>query len=517
MTTATLKPLPMAELPLQDGVPPPHLVAPLSTRTERLASLDIFRGITIAAMLLVNNQGGPAYQPLRHVQWHGWTMTDLIFPFFLFIVGVAIPFSLAKRSSSIMTTRGQLLAGIWTRALSLVLLGLLLNAVPIWTAKVPLDPNGPPGPILPDGYNVLTALRWTAAVFVGLAFIALLFPWKSRRIAMGVPLVVAVLFVVLYWAIFFATRHALASGLPENFQFGNAILTPWRMRFPGVLQRIGICYGVAASIALFAGWRTVLASAVLLMTVYSALMLKAPFEGHVTGALEEKDNFARKVDEQVFGYSKTGGRNHNYGYPDPEGLVSTLPAIASVLLGILVGMRLRTTERSPAERCASVLAWGVAVTCLGVLLGWWLMPINKQIWTPSFTVLTTGLGMLGLGAVYYLADVRGRRAWALPFTIYGMNAIAAFVLAGLMGRLLGLIRFDHPRIAKEVTTPLAYMKGEITYGMHELSGWLAPHAAGLAAAIDTKQNVSLAYSLAFVLIVLIVMSVLYVCRVFIKV
>jgi predicted acyltransferase len=507
MMTTTLKPLPMAELPLplEDGVPPPHLAAPLAVRAERLASLDIFRGITIATMLLVNNPGswGDIYGPLRHAEWHGWTMTDLVFPFFLFIVGVAIPFSMAKRSATGALTRGQMLVGIWTRALSLVLLGLLLAAIPRDAAA------------LPEGYTVLRVLRVVAQVFVWVAFVALLFPWKWRRVSVFMPLGVALAFVILYWAILLANRQGLNAGLPENFKFGGGILTPWRMRFPGVLQRIGVCYGVAATIALFFGWRMILTSAVILMAIYAALMLKAPsYNGHVPGSLEKDSNLQRKVDEKVFGDSKTGGRNHNYSYPDPEGLLSTLPAIGSVLLGILVGMRLRS-DQTPTEKGASVLAWGVAVTCIGVLLSWWLMPINKQLWTPSFTVFTVGLGMLGLGAVYYVADIRGRRAWALPFRIYGMNAILAFVLAGVI-RQITFWNFKHPQTG-ETVAPVAYARGEVADGLHHAAAWLVQHANVPPGLLDSASNVSLAQAIAFVLIILIPLTILYFCRVFIKV
>lgn len=508
MTTATLKPFPMADTSrLEDGVPPPHLVLPV--RTERLASLDIFRGITIATMLLVNNPGtwGRQYGPLKHAPWHGWTMTDLVFPFFLFIVGVAIPFSLARRSAIGALSRGQMLVSVWGRALSLVLLGLLLAAIPM------------PGDALPKGYTALAVLHVVAQVFVWVAFVALLFPWRWRRVSMIMPLAVGLVFVILYWAITLANRQSLGAGLPESFNFGSGLLTPWRMRFPGVLQRIGVCYGVAATIALLFGWRMILASAVLLMTIYSVLMLAAPYPDHVTGALEKDDNFARRIDEKVFGFSEHG-RNHNYSYPDPEGLVSTLPAIGSVLLGVLVGLRLRS-DRSPAERGVSILAWGVAVTCIGVVLSWWLMPLNKQIWTPSFTVFTAGLGMLGLGAVHYLADVRGRRAWALPFRIYGMNAILAFVLAGVLGRVLSRITFDHPRLpGQNITTPIGYAKTEIAHGMDQAGAWLAEVGTRLGVsfpALDAPNNVSLAYAIAFVLVILILLTVLYFCRVFIKV
>ncbi len=504
--TPTLKPLPMALLPLEDGVPPPHLAAPLTVRAERLVSLDIFRGITIATMLLVNNPGswGQIHGPLKHADWHGWTMTDLVFPFFLFIVGVAIPFSMAKRTAVGALTRGQMLAGIWARAVSLLLLGLLLAAMPRGA-----DP-------LPPGYNALKALRIAAEVFVWFGFIALLFPWPWRRVSLFAPVVVALLLVALYWAILLANRQALDSGIGDSFKFGGGILTPWRMRFPGVLQRIGICYGIAATIALFAGWRIVLASAIVFMAIYSGLMLAAPYPDHETGSLTKDDNLARKIDERVFGFSKTGGRNHNYSYPDNEGLVSTLPAIANVLLGVLVGLRLRS-DRLPTEKGASILAWGVAVTCLGVLLSWWLMPVNKVIWTPSFTVLTVGLGMLGLGAVYYVADIRGRRAWALPFRIYGMNAILAFVLAGgVLGRISSSIDFKNPR-TQETTHTIPYLRGEVAHGMHLAGDWLVKHVQYPPGVFDSPKNVSLAEAVTFVLIILVPLTILYFSRVFVKV
>jgi predicted acyltransferase len=507
MTTATLKPLPLADttLTVADGEPPPHLVEPI--KAERLVSLDIFRGITIATMLLVNNPGSwsHVHAPLLHADWHGWTMTDLVFPFFLFIVGVAIPFSMAKRTAVGAMTRGQILAGIWARAVSLVLLGLLLAAMP----------RG--GEDLPPGYNTLRVLRVLAELFCWVGFVALLFPWPWRRVSLFAPIAVALLFLALYWAILLANRQALSAGIGEGFKFGGGILTPWRMRFPGVLQRIGVCYGIAATIALFFGWRTILASAVLFMGIYSALMLAAPYPGHETASLTKEDNLARKIDEKVFGFDKTGGRNHNYSYPDNEGLISTLPAIANVLLGILVGMRLRSEGRTPVERGASVLAWGVAVACLGIVLGWWLMPINKVIWTPSYTVLTVGLGMLGLGAAYYVADIKGRRAWALPFRIYGMNAILAFVLAGgVLARVSSWVEFKNPR-TDETTHTIPYLRGEVGHGMHVVSDWLERRVSYPPNVFDSPKNVSLAQAITYVLIILIPLTILYFSRVFIKV
>jgi predicted acyltransferase len=459
-------------LPDIDTAPPPP---PLAPRSQRLASLDIFRGITIAAMLLVNNPGSwsHVYGPLRHADWHGWTPTDLIFPFFLFIVGVAIPFSLSKRASEKDVSRATLLGGIWARALALVMLGLLLQGLP----------SGNFDALPPGRFQMLEALRLGTFFVIFAGFALLLYPWKSKAVAMIVPLAVAIACGVLYAEIFFVTKKAIASGaLPANFNFGSGVLTPWKMRFPGVLQRIGVCYGVGATIALFAGWRTVLAAAVLFMTIYSVAMLAG-------GSLDREGNLARQIDVKVF-------RDHNYrAYPDPEGLLSTLPAIGSVLLGVLVGLGLRNKDATPPEKAARLLFWGVVTSILGVLLGWWLMPINKQIWTPSFTVFTAGMAMLGLGAVYYAADVRGRRLWALPFTIYGMNAIFAFVLAGVAGRLLALVKVG------EADTPvLSYFYRNV----------LEPN-------ITPAANASLVYAIAFVLVFLAIMTVLYLLKIFIKV
>ena len=454
------------------AIAPPAPAAPPTA--QRLASLDIFRGITIAAMLLVNNPGSwsHAYGPLRHADWHGWTPTDLIFPFFLFIVGVAIPFSLSKRSSATDASRATLLGGVWARALALVMLGLLLQGLP----SANFD-NLPPGE-----FAMLRILRVATFVVIFGGFVLMLCPWKSKTVAMIVPLAVAIAFGVLYAAISVATKNAIASAaLPANFNFGGGVLTPWKMRFPGVLQRIGVCYGVGATIALLAGWRTILAAAAVLMAVYSVAM----FAG---GSLEKNDNLARTIDENVF-------REHNYrAYPDPEGLLSTLPAIGSVLLGVLIGLGLRNRDASPPEKAARVLYWGVVTSILGVLLDWWLMPINKQIWTPSFTVFTAGMGMLGLGAVYYIADVRGRRAWAAPFTIYGMNAILAFVLAGIAGRLLALVKVG------EANTPV-----------------LDFYKAALRVPGISPELASLAYAVSFVLVFLAIMTVLYRLKIFIKV
>src|SRR4051812_42253852 len=206
---------------------------PVEPKPARLQSLDIFRGVTIAGMLLVNNvDEAHAYAPLLHSPWHGWTPTDLIFPFFLFIVGVAIPFSLAKRRSDPTETRAGLLGQIWLRALSLVMLGMLLRA--IFSDM----------PSLPPGYRMLHVMRWIVNIFAYTSIAALLLPIRSRRISNWIPPIVAVIFFALLICMHFIVKHATDAGLSQKI-IGSQMYAPHRFRVPGVLQRIGICYGLA--------------------------------------------------------------------------------------------------------------------------------------------------------------------------------------------------------------------------------------------------------------------------------
>jgi predicted acyltransferase len=491
---------------------------PAAIPATRLTSLDVFRGITIAGMLLVNDPGkGEPYAPLEHAAWHGWTPTDLVFPFFLFIVGVAIPFSNAKRAAAGPLTRGAMLRRIWVRALALVMLGWLLGAFTYGGVSLTLGqrPAGVPlftlGAEFPDGFLFLKVLRAIAWAFAGLGIIALLIPYRSPRLQTWVPIGVTVVFALLMTAMAITNHYAWSHGLPADAKLGGGIFRPDLFRIPGVLQRIGICYGIAATIAVFAGWRMLVAALVVLLAGYSALMLAVPFGGHPAGTLTKEANLARWVDEGVFDrYTTTadGKRTvvwkHTYGnYPDPEGLLSTIPSVGTVLLGILVGLWLRTPKPA-VDRCAGLLAMGVPVTLLGATLGAALMPINKQIWTPSFVVFCGGLAMLGLGALFWLVDVRGRRAWAWPFVVYGMNAIAAYVAAGLLVRI-GLI----VKLARGEDKPQSLIT--------VCQNFAADLVHHLPAALNTPQNTSLAYAILFVLAVFVPMVLLYVCRIFLKV
>lgn len=369
--------------------------------SHRLISLDAFRGATIAAMLLVNNPGawGYVYAPLRHAAWHGWTPTDLVFPFFLWIVGVAITFALAQRVAA-GADHHQLRAHVWRRAGIIFLLGLLLNAFP---------------------FGLLSA---------------------------------------------------------QHFSFAT-------LRLPGVLQRIALCYLAASAIFLRSTWRGQVAWTGGLLVVYSALLLLVPVPGYGAGQLNASGSLPWWIDSHLLaGHTWSGAPAPGF---DPEGLLSTLPAIATTLLGVLAGQILRTgaTDSVKALRLGG---FGVTLLISGLGLVPW-MPINKNLWTSSFTLFTAGAAALICAGFYWLIEVRGYRRWATPLIIYGSNAIVVFVLAGLLGRSLGVISWVGP-----------------TGAAVTLKGWIyatafAPYA--------TPVNASLLFAVAFVLLHLLIAGLLW--------
>ena len=210
-------------------------------------------------------------------------------------------------------------------------------------------------------------------------------------------------------------------------------------------------------------------------------------------------------------------QRHTYNhYPDNEGLLSTIPAICTSLLGILVGMWLRRPDRTPIERAAGLLAMGFPVLILGSLLNWWLMPINKILWTPSYVFFTGGLAMLALGFLFWLVDVLGWRKWAFPFVIFGMNAIAAYVAASIVPKLLNLIKLEGSGPESKPIGVYTWLREHYTLGVQQGSDWIAqlsPHMPVLA----TPMNMTFANALFVVFLVWLLMALLYVCRIFVKV
>lgn len=341
----------------------------------RLLSLDALRGITVAAMVLVNNPGTwrAIYPPLRHTDWHGWTLTDLVFPFFLFIVGTSIPLSVGLRARE--GAGRPLLARVLRRSVVIFALGIVLNG----------------------------------------------FPWFE-------------------WA---------------------------TLRVPGVLQRIALCYLAAALIYLATGWRGQAVAAAGLLLAYWAVMTLVPVPGYGAGDLGKAGNLAAYLDRALLGPAHLWQQAKVY---DPEGLLSTLPAIATTLLGVLAGHWL-ASGRAPRTVATGLAVAGAAATALGALWGLWF-PINKALWTSSYALFTAGLAALALAACYWLVEVRGFRWWAAPFAVFGVNALALYFLSTLAAKALILIR-----VGPEATRLQAWLfeRG--------IAPWAAPVNASLAWAL----------------------------------
>ncbi len=368
--------------------------------TDRLISLDVFRGLTIAGMVLVNNPGswGHIYWPLAHAEWHGWTPTDLVFPFFLFIVGVAIPLAFG-RSVDAGGTQRNLYLKVIKRTLIIFALGLFLSGFPY--------------------FNLST------------------------------------------------------------------------IRIPGVLQRIAVCYLLASIIFLKTRVRIQIVIVAALLLIYWLVMARLSAPGFAGGDLSKEGSVASFIDRVVLG-------NHIWSQGkvyDAEGLLSTIPALATTLLGVLTGQWLRTTKPD-YEKVSGIFVAGMC--CL--VIGWaWnpFFPINKSLWTSSYVLFTGGLALHLLAFCYWLIDIKNYRAWAKPFVVFGVNAIALFVGTGLMAKLMGIIKIPQADGSRPA------LKSWIYSG---LFAWWAP-----------PKIASLAFAIAFILLWLGLMWILYRRKIFIKV
>jgi len=315
-------------------IAPPNAEGP-----RRLDALDVLRGLTVAGMLVVNTPGTweHVYPPLLHAEWHGWTYTDTIFPFFLFVVGVSLALSFGKRIEA-----GARRADLYRH----------------------------------------TVQRGTAIFAIGLALNVL-----------------------------------------SYFLFHRA-----HLRIPGVLQRIGVCYLFAGILFLLLGRRGLLPAAATLLLLYWMLLTLVPVPGYGAGRLDVEGNLAAYVDRIVL-----GAHTWKPGW-DPEGPLSTLPAIASTLFGAAAGERLRSGAPT-ARKLATLAAAGAIATTLGALWGT-VFPINKSLWTSSYALFMAGLAALVLALCLWIVDVRGWKSWAAPFRWLGTNALAIFTLSLLATLLL---------------------------------------------------------------------------------
>ncbi len=469
----------------------------LATVRERLVSLDVFRGLTIAGMIIVNNPGSWAvpYSPLRHAEWNGLTPTDLVFPFFLFIVGVAMPFSFDRRLAE-GASRLRLFEHVVRRALILILLGFILAAAPSWSMLTTWGPESQPRWLLLGAYVA-------AVIGLGVLFIdepPLAWPATTgariRKIASGVLLAAAIVVFALSW---------------ETFRSGNGG-KPFRI--PGVLQRIGLCYLFASLVVMWLGTRGRIVTIGVLLVGYWLIVTCVPAPAGYTpdwAAARPTGVLHDWIDVRLLG-------NHLYGErPDPEGLLSTLPAIATVLLGVVTGTWLRT-PREPRDRAGWLFLAANLVLVLGL---WWALvfPLNKKIWTSSYVLVTGALAMHFLAACYWLVDVYGRRRWAAPFLVVGTNAIAVYFVAGLAARWLNSAavasRLDGSPVSAWTWFYQAIRDqlGNATAAMSGSPAWL--HELGQA--VLSPSLASLACSLALAIACCLLFVPLYRFKVFIKI
>lgn len=321
---------------------------------KRYVSLDVLRGLTVAMMIVVNNPGSWSniYPMLRHASWDGCTPCDLVFPFFLFCVGVSMAFALAKYA----TLDAGALKKIFRRGVLLYLVGLLLTAFPFYPAE--MDPS--------------------------MSF------WQNW----------------VEWA----------SGL----------------RLVGVLARIAMCYVLAAALALWLKSSKKIACAIgVLSLVHIGLLL---LFGGPEGALTLEGNFARKVDLAVFGENHI---YHGYGIPfDPEGLLGVLTGSCTVLIGYMIGrsIRMEPSETSKAVVSARTFTISAALLLGGLALSIFI-PLNKPLWSVSYVFYTAGWASFVLALLIYLIDYKGWEKPFFPFKALGMNALALFVLSGLLMKI----------------------------------------------------------------------------------
>lgn len=337
----------------------------MTTESKRIVAIDILRGMTVAGMILVNNPGswGHMYAPLQHSEWNGLTPTDLVFPFFLFIMGVSMYISLSKYDCRLSRS---VVYKVVRRTILLILIG--------WVV----------------GFVATFLRRWFQP-------------------EMGTTLMERLLHAIDY---------------------------PDHMRILGVFPRLGLTYGLGSLLLLTVRSRGLKWIITLVLVAYAVLLLMG--EGYLHGP----ENILARVDRALLGEKHM----YNDGGIDPEGVLSTLPATMQVLVGALVGERLMREKGD--RRMVVLFVLGTSLALAGYVLGWWL-PINKKVWSPTFVLVTCGLGTLLLGLLIWITEVKRRVKWAAFFRHFGANALFTY-LASTVLTLLFLyvpVQADGKRVA----------------------------------------------------------------------
>lgn len=368
---------------------------------KRLLSLDFFRGLTIAAMILVNNPGDweYVYAPLEHSKWNGCTPTDLIFPFFLFMVGVSIVYAIGSKKDD-----------------------------KAWHKQI-----------------ILKALKRSVIIYIIFAAIHFLF----------------------------------------TFSFNN-------FRILGVLPRIAIVFFICAIIYTKTSFKQWLWLFFIILIMYCFLMTVVPVPGYGYAILEPGKNLAAWLDNIILTPKHMWSGTKTW---DPEGMLSTLPAISTCLYGMMVGSTLKRTDKTEAEKVSWLLTFAIFSVIVALIWNNWF-PINKALWTSSFVLYTGGLATAGLAISYWLIDVHHRKKYITPFVAYGSNAITAYVAADVV---LAVLAWIHVNLHGKTVNLQEYLYQTI----------FVPNFSPI--------NASLAGAITYVLILMIPMLILYRKKIFIKV
>lgn len=370
-----------------------------SVLSKRLVSLDVFRGLTMVLMILVNSQGNRSPYPLLdHAVWNGCTLADLVFPFFLFIVGLTSVISLNKSMTTSSLDYQPLYYSIVRRSLILLFLGLVLNAI------------------------------------------------------------------------------------PYHFDFST-------LRFYGILQRIAICYWVCSLLYLNTRVATQVILYFAILLFYWIMMTLIPVPGFGANQLTEEGSWVAYFDQLLFSPAHLFGKTY-----DPEGFFSTIPAIATTLSGVITGHFLLTALSSERKTILMGVA-GLFLVLSGMIWGL-SFPINKNLWTSSFVLLTSGYALIVYSLCYFIIDVRGYSSWALPFKMFGMNAIFIFVFHVMLLKIQSMfsLHLRNGTVDNLRCVITDYLFGDFS-----------------------AQNAALFYSLTFLLINFIVVALLYRRKIFIKI
>jgi predicted acyltransferase len=339
-------------------------VAPAQPTRERLVSLDVFRGLTIAGMLLVNDPGtwSAIFPPLEHAEWNGWTPTDLIFPFFLFIVGITTYLSMSARRA-----RGD-----------------------------------------EDSALVKQILRRGIIIYL-LGFAMAMFPFYQ-------------------WG--------TIDSLPNASAWDRIVFRIEHVRILGVLPRIGIVYICAGLLTLKTTLKQqiIIIGTLLLGYWFAMTLIPVPGEGEIGALLlHTKDrNLAAYLDRLILGTNHTWVGSVTF---DPEGPLSTIPAIGTAMLGVIAGRWIALKEKPLLERISGLFAGGSIAMVLGLMWNW-SFPINKSLWTSSYVLFTAGMACVAIATIMWIVDYCNVKWWTKPWVVFGVNPIVAFVGSGVMARLI---------------------------------------------------------------------------------